>query len=75
MLKTKTKTETGKGIHFHVFGLAIIDILFTILAAMLTSKYTRTPLIITLPLWFLMGITAHRAFRIRTPIDKFLFTK
>jgi len=62
-------------IHFHVFGIAIVDVLLTILAAYITSKYTRSPLYITLPFWFLLGIISHRAFRIRTPVDKLLFNK
>ena len=74
-MKERDVEKNGKNIHFHVFGLAIVDIIFTMLAALLTTKYTRTPLIITLPLWFLIGITAHRAFRVRTPIDRLLFSK
>ena len=68
----------GKGIHTRVFGIAIIDVLFTILGAFCIQKllnyynYNVAYLTVLLCL-FLAGIILHRLFCVRTTIDKLLF--
>lgn len=64
----------NQGVHsYRIFGLAIVDIVMTILGFGLISYF------LAIPLWkgilggFVLGIIAHRAFGVRTTIDKWLF--
>ena len=56
-----------------VFDLAIVDVVLTLVVATAVSMYFH------LPLWqcalglFALGIVAHRAFCVRTTVDKWLF--
>ena len=65
--------EPGKGVHTHVFGVAIVDVILTIIGAFLLHK--AYPKISTLQ-WFIvlivLGILAHRAFGVKTTLNKFL---
>ena len=63
----------GKGIHFHVFGIAIMDVLMTIIGAGILSYIFKWNFLITLIVLFLSGIILHRLFCVRTTIDKLLF--
>lgn len=60
----------GKGIHFHVFDIAIMDVLMTIIGAWLISKWTGWKFIYTLTGTFLLGIILHRIFCVKTTFDK-----
>ena len=66
--------EPGKGIHKHFFGIAIADVLMTILAAwtlhLVYPKYSFWAYLIGL---FILGIILHRLFGVKTTVDKFLF--
>jgi len=64
----------NKGVHsYRFFGFAIADIVMTILGFGLLS------FLFGIPLWkgilggFILGIVAHRAFGVRTTLDKLLF--
>ena len=61
-------------IHFHVGGIAIMDVLFTILGALGLSYYFKWSFYITLIGLFILGILSHRVFGIRTTVDRWLFT-
>jgi hypothetical protein len=64
----------GTGAHsYRIFNIAIVDVLLTVLAGYLLSWYFRLPLIWTVVALFLFGIIAHRAFCVRTTVDKLLF--
>lgn len=65
--------EPNKGIHFHVFGIAIVDVCMTLLAALVLSKLFSIKFVYTTIGMFLLGIIAHRVFRVHTTIDKLLF--
>ena len=66
--------EPNKGIHsYRLFGLAIVDVIMTVLAAALISYFRKQPFIRVLLLLFLLGIVLHRFFCVRTTIDKLLF--
>ena len=66
--------KPGQGAHsYRLFNIAIIDVILTILLALLISylfdlSYLKTTLIL-----FLFGIIFHRLFCVRTTIDKLLF--
>ena len=62
-------------IHFHVFGIAIIDVILTLIGAWLLAKYFKWSFFGTAIILFLLGIAMHRLFRVRTAVDKFLFSK
>lgn len=64
----------NKGIHsYRLFGVAIVDVIFTIIGAMIISYFSNRSFIYTLIFLFLLGIILHRLFCVRTTIDKLLF--
>ena len=66
--------EPGKGIHsYRLFGVAIADVIMTIIGAFLISYFFKFSFIKTLLILFLTGIVLHRLFCVRTTVDKLLF--
>ena len=67
--------EPNKGLHaYRIFDIAIIDVLATILVAMILAYYTKYSFVGILILLFLLGIVMHRVFCVKTTIDKWLFS-
>ena len=65
----------GQGIHsFQIGGIAVADVVMTIIGALIISWITKFNFINTLIILFLLGIILHRAFCVRTTIDKLLFS-
>ena len=66
--------EPGKGIHsYRLFGVAIADVIMTIIASFLISYFFKFSFLKTLLILFLTGIVLHKLFCVRTTIDKLLF--
>ena len=66
----------GEGVHKYRFmGLAIVDVLLTIVFACLTAWIMKWNTFYTIIVFFLLGIISHRIFCVRTTIDKLLFTR
>lgn len=66
--------EPKKGIHSYRFmGLAIADVIMTIIGAYLISLLFKISFLYTLLSLFVTGIILHRLFCVRTTIDKFFF--
>lgn len=63
----------GKGIHTHLFGIAITDVIMTVLFAWILSRVFKWKFMYVVILFFLLGIIAHRIFCVPTTIDKLLF--
>lgn len=63
----------GSGIHFHVFGVAIVDVIGTIVVSVAVAYYMKWSIPLTLFGAFVLGIILHRVFNIRSTVDKFLF--
>jgi Na+/melibiose symporter-like transporter len=65
----------GKGIHsYRLFGVAIADVIMTIIGALLISFFFKTKFVYTLVVVvFVLGIVLHRLFCVRTTLDKILF--
>jgi hypothetical protein len=63
----------GKGVHTHFMGIAIVDVLMTILGSELIVLLFGTPRVLTFVSVVLTGIVLHRLFCVRTTIDKYLF--
>ena len=62
------------GIHkYKIFGIAIVDLVLTIIAAFILAKVFKFKFLYTFIFLFILGIIVHRAFCIPTSIDKFLF--
>lgn len=66
--------EPNKGIHsYRLFGVAIADVIMTIIVAYLLSIIFNIKFIYTLIILFVLGILLHRLFCVKTTIDKMLF--
>ncbi len=63
----------GKDIHFHVFGIAIVDVVMTFIGAFIISRTAGTSLFYTTLGLFLLGILLHRLFCVKTTLDNFIF--
>ena len=62
------------GLHsYRIFNIAIVDVVLTILAGFLISRYTNVSLAYAVGGMFIAGIIAHRGFCVRTTMDKLLF--
>ncbi len=73
----KYKNSLGKpneGVHSYRFlGLAIVDVIMTILGALLLSYILNYSFFYLTIILFALGIFLHRLFCVRTTIDKILF--
>ena len=68
--------QPGKGIHsYRLFGVAIADVIMTIIGAYILSLIFKLSFIKTLIFLFLLGIILHRLLCVRTTVDKLLFPK
>ena len=75
--------KPGKGIHSkRIFGIALVDLIATLFITLLIAipiskknlkKKLLKNFIIVLTSLFLLAIIIHRAFDVRTTIDKLLF--
>jgi len=64
----------GEGVHaYRAFDIAIVDVIMMIIAAIFISRTYTRKFIPVLFILFLTGILAHRAFCVRTTVDKLLF--
>ena len=63
----------GQGVHTHVMGVAIVDIVMTILLAYFFHRVTGYTLWKCILGWFVLGILFHRLFGVQTTVDKILF--
>ena len=65
-----------KGIHsYRFFGIAIMDVIQTILAAFIISYFLRLPFLWTLLYLFLLGEFLHYIFCVESTIMLFFFPK
>ena len=73
----KYKDIFGKpntGVHkYRLFGLAIVDVILTIIGGYLIAIFLKLPILYTIIVLFVIGILFHRLFCVRTTIDKLLF--
>ena len=66
--------KPNQGLHsYRLFGLAIVDVIMTIVGAYVISYVFRVSFVTTLCSVFILGILLHRYFNVRTTIDKMLF--
>lgn len=66
--------EPKTGAHsYRFFNIAVVDVVLTILAAYFLSWMTKISFFRCAVVLFILGIIAHRAFCVRTTVDKLLF--
>jgi hypothetical protein len=71
--------KPNEGVHdFRIANIAMVDVIATVFVAIILHITVMKPYCITsfsgtLLGLFLIGIMAHRAFCVRTTVDKFLF--
>ena len=66
------KPNTG----FHsirFFNIAILDVIVTIIVAVMLANAMKADILFTILFCFLCGILIHRLFAVRTTVDKMLF--
>jgi len=68
--------KPNEGVHAYRFmGIAIVDFLFTVIFAILLSKFCNINFLVTLVGLLIAGVIAHRIFCVRTAVDRLLFEK
>ena len=64
----------NEGIHsYRLFGVAIVDVVMTIIGAFMISYFFKYNLLYTTIFLFVLGIIAHRLFCVRTTVNKIIF--
>ena len=64
----------NEGIHsYRLFGVAIVDVVMTIIGAFMISYFFKYNLLYTPICLFVLGIIAHRLFCVRTTVNKIIF--
>jgi hypothetical protein len=65
---------TTKGLRkYRVFGIALLDVTVTVVCALMIAWFFKLPYIPTIVAIFILGIFVHRAFCVRTAVDKMIF--
>ncbi len=65
-----------EGVHsWRILDIAVVDVALTLVVAALITWYSQIPLWQTSLVLFTAGIVLHRAFCVRTTVDKLLFKK
>ena len=66
--------EPGKGVHsYRIFNIAIVDVVMTLIGALIISYLSGIKFIWSALGLFLIGILLHRVFCVRTTIDNAIF--
>lgn len=67
--------KVGEGVHsYRIFNIAIVDVVFTILAAYIIHLFNpKYGFIFVLVVLFITGIILHHLFCVRTTVDKLIF--
>ena len=66
--------KPNEGVHkYRILDIAIIDLLLTVGAAYLISRYYNQDFKLIFTILILLGIIMHRIFCVKTTIDKLLF--
>ena len=66
--------EPNKGVHsIRMFDIAIVDVILTVIAGVLISRFLKVSLVYVLIALFMLAIVMHRIFCVRTKVDRLLF--
>lgn len=61
------------GFHTHYMGIAIMDVVATLVLTEMVVYFFNTPRLLTLGALLITGVVLHRLFCVRTVVDKYLF--
>ena len=65
-----------RGVHsYRILNTAVVDYIFTLIAAFITSYATTIPLVLTTIGWFILGLALHILFGVQTSTLTFLGVK
>jgi len=67
--------EPGVGFHRHFLGVAIGDVIGTVLISILFARLFKFDFFLVLLIIFTLGIVLHRIFCVNTTVNKLLFGK
>lgn len=68
--------KEGEGAHsIRLFNVAIVDVVFTLLAAFGISYYFHINIYVSIVGLFVLAIVAHRIFCVNTTVNKLIFGK
>jgi len=68
--------KVNKGAHkYRLLNTPMIDYILTIIAACLTTYFTKIPLVLTTIGWLILAIIVHILFGVETPTVKYLGVK
>lgn len=62
--------KPGEGVHFHVMGVAVVDLALTALAAWALAKWRDWSFAWTFAAAMLLGLVVHAAVGVRTTLTK-----
>jgi hypothetical protein len=63
------------GLHkYRIFNIAIIDVVLTIILALIINNFIRINFWYILLMLFFIGIILHKLFCVKTTIDKLIFS-
>ena len=65
--------KPGEGIHFHVFGIAIVDLVMTIAAAYAVARWQQWSFWWTLVAFMVLGLLVHATIGVRTTLTRTVF--
>lgn len=65
--------EEGKGVHTHIFGVAMFDLVGTIIIGWILAKLLHVHILYTLIPLFIIAIIMHRLFCVNTTFNKIIF--
>ncbi len=62
--------KPGEGVHRYRFaGLAVVDVIATLIAAILTARFLDRDIWITIAIFFIIGIAMHWLFQVNTRLN------
>jgi len=66
--------KPNEGVHsYRIFNIAIIDVIATLLGALIISYVFKINYFIVLVILFILGIVLHRLFCVNTTINRYIF--
>ncbi len=67
--------EPNVGVHTHLFGVAIVDVVMTLILAYFIAKYTKSNILIVFIFLLVLATLFHALFCVETTFIKFIKNK
>ena len=62
--------KPGEGVHFHIMGIAVVDLALTIAAAYALARWQKWSFVWTFVALMVLGVLVHAAIGVRTTLTK-----